>query len=280
MANFKKYLFIPGLLMLLLLFASCQGNASTTETTDNTNQSDTSVIITDTSAETIQTSAETIQTSAETIQTSQETTAAAGDSATKLLYMGHASLRLASKDGTVIYVDPYAGEGYDVPADIILVTHQHDDHNQVNLVTQKDGCTVITNVEALAGGTHNSFSVKGIDIQSVEAGNNPNHDITQCVGYIITVDGIKVYVAGDTSKTDQMSTFTDMGINYALFPCDGSYNMDAAEAAECAKLVNAKHNIPYHTKPGELFDMSVAENFDAPNKLVVQPGEEIVLTSD
>ena len=271
MSDLKKYVFILGLLTLLLIFASCQGNTSTadtTKTTENTNQSETNVSITDTSAETVQTPQETTPTTA------------AGNSSIKLLYQGHASLRITSKDGTVIYVDPYAGDGYDVPADIILVTHQHDDHNQINLVTQKDGCTVITNVEALAGGTHNSFSVKGIDIQSVEAGNNPNHDIKQCVGYIITVDGIKVYVAGDTSKTDQMSTFADMGINYALFPCDGSYNMDAAEAAACAKLVNAKHNIPYHTKPGELFDMSVADKFDAPNKLIIQPGDEIALTTD
>jgi len=248
-----------GLLMLLLLLASCQTttqNASTAETTD----------ITDASA---------IK-----IQASQETTENNGDSAAKLLYQGHASLRLTSKDGTVIYVDPYAGDGYDVPADIILVTHQHSDHNQIQLVTQKPDCTIISNAEALAGGTHNSFSVKGIDIQSVEAGNNPNHDITQCVGYIITIDGIKVYVAGDTSKTDQMSTFADMGLNYAFLPCDGTYNMDAKTAAECAKLINAKHNIPYHTHPGELFDEQVAENFDAPNRLIIQPGDEIVLTGD
>ena len=67
---------------------------------------------------------------------------------TKLLYQGHASFRLIAKNGTVIYIDPAYGEGYDLPADIILVTHGHNDHNKVNLVTQKKGCTVITNDEA------------------------------------------------------------------------------------------------------------------------------------
>jgi L-ascorbate metabolism protein UlaG (beta-lactamase superfamily) len=49
--------------------------------------------------------------------------------ATKLLYQGHGSLRITAADGRVIFLDPYAGEGYDKPGDIILVTHQHDDHN-------------------------------------------------------------------------------------------------------------------------------------------------------
>ena len=43
----------------------------------------------------------------------------------KLFYQGHGSFRLTANDGRVIYVDPYAGEGYDLPADIILVSHQH-----------------------------------------------------------------------------------------------------------------------------------------------------------
>ena len=47
----------------------------------------------------------------------------------KLLYQGHGSYRLTADDGRIIYVDPYKGKGYDAPADIILVTHQHHDHN-------------------------------------------------------------------------------------------------------------------------------------------------------
>ena len=60
--------------------------------------------------------------------------------ATKILYQGHGSLRLTTADGRVLYVDPYAGSGYDKPADLILVTHQHEDHNQINLVTKKPSC--------------------------------------------------------------------------------------------------------------------------------------------
>lgn len=201
-----------------------------------------------------------------------------GDQTTSLLYQGHGSFRLTAADGTVIYVDPYAGEGYDLPADIILVTHQHGDHNQVNLITQQPDCVLISNVEALEGGTHQSFSINGITIEAVEAGNK-NHDPKQCVGYLITIDGIKLYAAGDTSQTAQMDTFAELELDYALLPCDGVYNMDLKEAAKCAEIIGAKHDIPIHMKPGALFDRELAEQFEAPNPLIIEAGEEIVLTN-
>ena len=198
--------------------------------------------------------------------------------ATMLLYQGHGSFRITSKDGIVIYVDPYAGEGYDAPADIILVTHQHGDHNQIDLITQKPNCEIIQNIEALEGGEHNSFDIEGILIKAVWA-ENKNHNPEECVGYLITVDGIKIYAAGDTSKTAEMESFAELELDYALLPCDGIFNMDLAEAAECAELIGAKHNIPIHIKPGELFDAELAEQFAAPNKLIVKPGEEIALVT-
>ena len=43
----------------------------------------------------------------------------------ELLYQGQASMRVVTDEGKVIYIDPYVGEGYDLPADLILVTHAH-----------------------------------------------------------------------------------------------------------------------------------------------------------
>ena len=194
----------------------------------------------------------------------------------KLFYQGHGSFRLTANDGTVIYVDPYAGEGYDLPADIILVSHQHGDHNQVQLCAQKPDCKIITNAEALTGGKHNSFTIGGINIQATEA-YNKNHDPKECVGFIITLDNVKIYACGDTSKTKQMERFADLEINYAILCGDGVYNMDLDEAAECARLINAKHNIIIHLKPGELFDRERAEQWNAPNKIIIDPNEEISL---
>ena len=194
----------------------------------------------------------------------------------KLLYQGHGSFRLKANDGVVVFIDPYAGSGYDLPADIILVSHQHDDHNQIKLITQKPGCTIISNVEALAGGKHNTFSVKGVGIEAVEA-ENKNHPIDQCVGFIVTIDGLKLYFSTDTSKTKQMASFAAKKLDYAFLCGDGFYNMSLEEAAECARLIGARYNVPVHVKPGELFDKTLAEKFNGPNRLIIEAGQEVEL---
>lgn len=127
----------------------------------------------------------------------------------KLLYQGHGSYLLTDDDGRVVYVDPYAGKGYDAPASIILITHQHPDHNKVKLCHKKQDCRIISNKEALAGGKHNSFDLDGILIQAVEA-KSIFHSPKKCVGYIITLDGVKIYASGDTSRTKQMDTFAEL----------------------------------------------------------------------
>jgi L-ascorbate metabolism protein UlaG (beta-lactamase superfamily) len=194
----------------------------------------------------------------------------------KLLYQGHGSYRITVDDERVIYINPYAGDGYDLPADLILITHGHHDHNKIGLITQKPGCRAITHEDALAGGKHNSFDVDGIAIQAVEAG-NLMHNPKKCVGYLLTIDGVKIYASGDTSKTKQMAAFAEKQLDYAILCGDGKFNMGLKEAAECARMIGAKHNIIIHLAPGALFDRAKAEKWNAPNKLIVEPGEEIEL---
>ena len=194
----------------------------------------------------------------------------------KLLFQGHGSFRLTSTAGQGVYIDPFAGEGYDVPADLILVSHQHGDHNQVQLCTQKPGCRIISNVEALAGGEHHRHHVDGIIVTAVQA-YNQNHKVDECVGFIVEVDGVKIYFSGDTSTTDDMANFSKLELDYAFLCGDGVYNMDMAEAAACARLIGAKHNVLVHTTPGVLFDAEKAAAWDAPNKLIVAAGQEIEL---
>ncbi len=204
---------------------------------------------------------------------------AEGTGAGMLLYQGHGSLRIITGEGKVIYIDPYAGEGYDLPADLILITHAHQDHTAVRLIKNRnEGCQTITWKEGLVNGEYKTFDLGYAVVEAVQAGNNKNHNIKECVGWLITFpDGITVYATGDTSATDQMKELADRNIDYAFFVCDGIYNMDIAEAMACAKLVNAKHSIPYHMAPGKLFDQSKAEQFDVPGCLIVPAGEEIVL---
>ena len=106
---------------------------------------------------------------------------------------------------------------------------------------------------------------------------NKNHNESECVGYIFSFDGLKLYAAGDTSKTAAMAGFPELALDYALLPIDGVYNMGPEEAAECARIIKARRTIPIHMKPRALFDATMADTFSAENKLVVSAGSEIEL---
>ncbi|MDR2854670.1 MAG: MBL fold metallo-hydrolase, partial [Methanomicrobiales archaeon] len=179
----------------------------------------------------------------------------------------------------VISIDP-AGEGYDAPADLIWITHPHQDHTAIERIeTQSPDSLIITHEEALVDGEHRTFELDFVTVEAVEAGNNPNQDINICVGYILTLaDGISIYISKDTSKTEQMTELAERNLDYAFFCSDGRFNMDMEEAIESATLVGAKHSIPYHMVPGELFSRERAELFELENRLIIADGEEIILT--
>lgn len=195
----------------------------------------------------------------------------------KLFYQGHGSYRLVSDEGIVIYIDPYAGEGYNLIADLILISHEHGDHNQVNLVRQGKDCRILRPENMLKAGKYKSLTIHGIAIEAVPAYND-KHDRNACVGYVIAMDGKKIYASGDTSCTDYMrENLSKEQLDYAFLPIDGVYNMNLEEASECAKIIGAKHTVPIHMKPGALFDRTMAESFEAQGRIIVEPNQEVVL---
>ena len=192
----------------------------------------------------------------------------------EILYQGHGSLRITTSCGTVVYVDPYLGEGYDRPADLILVTHQHHDHTAVDRPARKEDCVLWQNMDALQNGVYRKRQFKDVSVEALEAYNR-NHPKEECVGYLLAFDGKTVYVAGDTSKTEQMQELKDRKIDYVFLPIDGVYNMGPKEAGECARLIGAAHVVPYHMAPGKLFDRQRAQELEAAGRMIVEPGETI-----
>lgn len=243
--------------------ATAKSTSATTETT----AASTAVLGTDLSAE------------AESTDLTEESEAmTVTDGKPAMTLIGHASVKIKTSDGTVIYIDPAYSGDYSETADIILVTHGHGDHNKTSLCASDDETRVITYKEVLSDGVYGSFDECGVRIEAVPA-ENSNHPRNSSVGYILTFDGIGVYHAGDTSHIDEMKALSDRELDYALLPIDGVYNMDAAEAMTCAAEIGAKNNIPIHIRGiGDKYDADKAAAFAPDGVLHIAYGETVTLS--
>ena len=175
------------------------------------------------------------------------------DMARKIRWLGHDGFRIDA-DKT-IYIDPYqitTGPG----ADLILITHEHFDHCSPDDVEQikTPGTTIITEKDSaakLSGDVRvispgKSMSIENMMIHAVPA-YNTNKDFhpkkNGWLGFIIELDGTRIYHAGDTDVIPEMNDFeTDI----ALLPVSGTYVMTAEEAVEAALAIQPKLAIPMH----------------------------------
>lgn len=175
-------------------------------------------------------------------------------------WLGHASFRIA-RGGVVIYIDPWRLSSEPHDADILLITHSHFDHlspadvlkivkPDTEILTVKDG--VLKLKEAGVTGHIRQVEpgdrvvIKGISIEAVPAYNtNKTFHLKEnnWVGYIVQVDGVRIYHAGDTDLIPEMKTFN---VDVALLPVSGKYVMTAVEAARAAKLLHPKVAVPMH----------------------------------
>jgi L-ascorbate metabolism protein UlaG (beta-lactamase superfamily) len=181
-----------------------------------------------------------------------------------ITFIGHGTL-MFTFDGKVIHVDPWGklADYSKLPkADVILVTHEHQDHldaDVIKKISKKDTklvCTKICSEKLGAGQVMNNGdekTVDGIKIEAVPAYNlvhmrdtgQPFHPKGAGNGYVVTFGDKKVYIAGDTENTPEMKNLKNIDI--AFLPMNLPYTMTPEMVADAAKAFKPKVLYPYHT---------------------------------
>ena len=173
----------------------------------------------------------------------------------------HSSIRIRSSAG-VIYIDPYKIDKAYNDADYIFITHDHYDHYSVEdikkvvgektvfVVPEKMGKTVVSDCtghgEIRTVSPGKEYIVNNIEFETVAAYNlfKPFHPkMAGWCGYILIIDGKRIYVAGDTDATKEAKQVV---CDIALVPVGGTYTMDAKQAAELVNEIRPKIAVPTH----------------------------------
>ncbi len=192
-----------------------------------------------------------------------------------MYFIGHGSL-MFRVNGFAIYIDPVRSSGsyeFRPKADIILVTHEHGDHLDVNLINdlKKEGTLMFCNENsltkvswAMAMKAGDRQEINDIIIEAVPAYNivnemapgKPFHPKGVGIGYIMTIGGKRIYVAGDTENTPEMKALRN--IDVAFLPMNLPYTMTPEMVADAALSFKPKILYPYHfgeTNTGKITEL-------------------------
>lgn len=172
----------------------------------------------------------------------------------------HSSIRI-NKEKT-IYIDPFKIDRNYNDADIIFITHDHYDHyseEDIDKVINENAVIVIPEellTKVLKKGINKNaiitvepnqkYMVQGIKFETVPAYNtnkifHPKEN--GWVGYVIEINGIKYYIAGDTDITEENKK---VKCDVAFVPVGGTYTMDFKEAAQLVNQIQPKVAVPIH----------------------------------
>ncbi len=192
----------------------------------------------------------------------QDTITAADGSKITFTFYAHASLGI-EWNGLHLYVDPVGEFDWDSQpkADVILVTHSHYDHLELATIEklQKPQTVIMCDKTSAESFEHDcvtmlprSFSapVDGVVVHATHAyniteGHTDFHpQAREDCGYLITLGGTTIYVAGDTEDNDHVLALK--GVDVAFLPVNQPYTMTVAQAARVVKALQPKIFYPYH----------------------------------
>ena len=168
-------------------------------------------------------------------------------------WLGHATVLIRGDKN--VMVDPWKLKKAE-PADLVLVTHDHYDHCSPEDVAKVRGphTAVVAPPDAAAklGPAVQSISpgrvmeIAGVTVEATAAYNLKKQFHPKAngwVGFVITLGGERIYIAGDTDRTPEMDAIR---ADVVLMPVGGTYTMTAEEAAEAVNKINPRLAIPIH----------------------------------
>jgi L-ascorbate metabolism protein UlaG (beta-lactamase superfamily) len=196
------------------------------------------------------------------------------ESMLQIRWHGHACWEITN-DRTLV-TDPHDGKSIGIPAptvagDIILVSHDHYDHNSVKSV-EKDGSKVVTDPRKR---TIDDIEIRGVESFHDEASGAKRGEN---IMYQFTVDGIKFCHLGDLGHDLNNESIERIGeVDVLFIPIGGTFTVDDKQAWDIIKKINPKIIVPMHYKIGGLsLPITGIDGFLAQNPYKVIPvGNEI-----
>lgn len=189
----------------------------------------------------------------------------AGGTTVKMYCIKHGSVRMQVGDKWV-YVDPVATAvkpetDYSAlpKADLILVTHEHFDHLDPAAIglLSKPGTQIVANAacqarlgkcDAMANGdtltTADGWLVEAVPAYNTAPDKQQFHPRGRDNGFVLTIDGMRIYIAGDTEDIPELEAVKD--IDVAFLPCNLPFTMTPEQCARAALAVKPKVLFPYH----------------------------------
>lgn len=160
-----------------------------------------------------------------------------------ITFLGHSSFRLKGKTATVV-TDPFDPEvvGLKFPkvaADIVTVSHQHEDHNQADLVK---------GVKRLVSGP-GEYEIMGVSIIGIPTFHDEEKGAKRGKNtiYVYEMDGLRLVHLGDLGHKLHEKILEKIGdIDILMVPVGGEYTIGPTEAVEIARAIEPKIVIPMH----------------------------------